>query len=105
MNDSQLKLECLKLAEGDMDKALSYYSFCKEQEKSKKDYSYPGYDVIFNEYKDIFKNAMNFESTQTSSRWYNTNTKVDVPVLTNKEAKEHVIDNHAFADNTTKNQY
>lgn len=108
MDDSTLKLECLKLAEGDVEKAETFYAFCKDLQESNS--------------KQILKET--HRDTETpyfdcgpatwgpSSRWYNTYTNLDVPFIpetsdemTNEKAKEHVIDNHAFADNTTKNQY
>jgi len=46
MDDSTLKLECLKLAEGDVEKAETFYIFCKDLQESnskqilKETYSY-----------------------------------------------------------------
>ncbi len=91
MDDSTLKLECLKLAEGDVEKAETFYAFCKDLQESnskqilKETYSYT--------------ETPHFDTTQTSSRWYNTYTNLEVPFqMTDKEAKEHVIANHAFAN-------
>tara|TARA_B100000809_G_C15027586_1_gene490740 strand:+ start:50 stop:385 length:336 start_codon:yes stop_codon:yes gene_type:complete len=102
METRQLKLECLKLANGDVILAKEYFRFVDDVSING---GYSGYMSIYNDYKDIFDKAMNcrsqnYSTTQTASRWYNTNTNVDIPPenisYNDKEEKEHIIENDNF---------
>lgn len=103
MDNSTLKLECLKLAGGDVEKAESFYAFCVQLRESEVETK-----QILNESCTYIYNGTqvpHFDTTQTSSRWYNVGcaqySSLELPVISDKEAKEHVISNHAFANNKT----
>ena len=104
IDTTHIRLECLKLANGDLTLASEYVKFVTDEAKK---YGPSSYMEIYNDYKDIFDKAMgqksqSFDDVQTASRFYTTGNSVDVPPQNisygeKEELKEHVIENDNFA--------
>ena len=106
---THIRLECLKLANGNITLAKEYLTFVNEDISLNG--GYRGYMAVYNDYKDIFDGAMNqrsqnWDDAQTSSRFYTTGDSVDIPPMNisymhgiideKEEIKEHVIENDNF---------
>ena len=104
LDATHIRLECLKLANGDITLAKEYLTFVNEE--IAEIIGYRGYMAVYNDYKDIFDKAMsqksqNWDDAQTASRFYTTGNSVDVPPQNisygdKEEIKEHVIENDNF---------
>ena len=107
LDTTHIRLECLKLANGDITLAKEYLTFVNDEIAV----GYKGYMAVYNDYKDIFDKAMsqksqNWDDAQTSSRFYTTGDSVDIPpmnisymhgIINEKEEEiEHVIENDNF---------
>ena len=102
LDTTHIRLECLKLANGDITLAKEYLTFVNDEIAV----GYKGYMAVYNDYKDIFDNAMsqksqNWDDAQTSSRFYTTGNSIDIPPTNisysdKEEIKEHVIENDNF---------
>jgi len=106
IDTTHIRLECLKLANGDLILASEYVKFVTDEVKEGWCDGYPGYMAIYKDYKEIFDKAMgqksqSFDDVQTASRFYTTGSSVDVPPQNisygDKEiVTEHVIENDNF---------
>ena len=105
---THIRLECLKLANGNITLAKEYLTFVNEE--IAEIVGYRGYMAVYKDYKDIFDKAMsqksqNWNDAQASSRFYTTDS-VDIPPMNisymhgiideKEEIKEHVIENNNF---------
>jgi len=104
IDSTHIRLECLKLAGGDLMLASEYVRFVTDEVENYSD-GYSGYMAIYKDYKEIFDKAMgqksqSFDDVQTASRFYTTGNSVDVPPQNisygDKEVTEHVIENDNF---------
>ena len=110
IDTTHIRLECLKLANGDLTLASEYVRFVTDEAEKYND-GYSGYMAIYKDYKEIFDKAMgqksqSFDDVQTASRFYTTGGSVDVPPQNisygdKEKVTEHVIEN----DNFTKEEF